>query len=122
MSITFLCSGSVYAGPNAAQIEDALLQQLHHTIESSLRNIYEEQYSQYQHERIISINERVTTTNKQQKVTAVDAIHGQKYFEITVGLVRANGEYVELSLKNDTATAQYYLVSYKKGHPPKEPK
>jgi hypothetical protein len=110
MLYALLCTESTYAAPRENQIEDALLQQLHYTIVSSLQNIYKEQISQYR-------NERVTTTNKQKNTQPVDAIHGQKYFEITVGLVRPNGEYVVLNLKNDTAAAQYYLVSYKKGYP-----
>jgi hypothetical protein len=117
MLYALLCTESTYAAPRENQIEDALLQQLHYTIVSSLQNIYKEQISQYRNEHIISINERVTTTNKQKNTQPVDAIHGQKYFEITVGLVRPNGEYVVLNLKNDTAAAQYYLVSYKKGYP-----
>jgi hypothetical protein len=88
------------------------LQQLHPVIMSSLMDIYKETYSQFSCERILTINERVTIKNKHSKARPVDAIHGEKYFEITIGLCRPNGEYLELYLKNDTVTAQYYLVDY----------
>jgi hypothetical protein len=89
------------------------LQQLHQVIQSSLKDIYQEAYSQYQCERIISINERVTLNKKDNKARPVDAIHGARYFEITMVICTPNSENVELMVKNDTATAQYYLVGYK---------
>lgn len=103
----------VYSEPRENQIEEALLQQLHPVIVSSLREIYNEEYSQYGCERIISINERITMKYKDNKARPVDAIHGAKYFEITIVICRPNAEDVELILKNDTVTAQYYLVGYK---------
>lgn len=54
----------VHSEPRENQIEEALLQQLHPVIVSSLRDIYNEEYSQYGCERIISINERITIENK----------------------------------------------------------
>jgi hypothetical protein len=111
-------TGYAYAEPKEELMEHALLQQLHTAIVSSLQSIYKEQYSQYQCVSIISINERVTSKNKEKKAKPVDAIHGQKYFEIVVGLLRTNGEYLELNLKNDTASAQFYLVGFKKSSPP----
>jgi hypothetical protein len=103
----------VYSEPKENVIEKALLQQLHPIIVSSLRDIYKEEISQYGCERIISINERITTKNKDNKARPVDAIHGAKFFEVTIVICRPNGENVELILKNDTVKAQYYLVRYK---------
>jgi hypothetical protein len=102
----------VYSEPREIIIEEALLQQLHPVIVSSLRNIFKEKYSQYGCERIVSINERITTKNKDNKARPVDAIHGAKFFEITIVICRPNGENVELILKNDTVNSQYYLVRY----------
>ncbi|MCR8636572.1 hypothetical protein NV381_35905 [Paenibacillus sp. N5-1-1-5] len=106
---------TVYGEPQREKaIEEALLQELHTEIESSLNSIYSEKYSQFQCARIVSINERLTVSKQGTKSKPVDAIHGAKYFEINVGLLRKNDEYVELRLKNDTASAQYYLVNYSK--------
>lgn len=114
-SLFIFGSTIVHAEPREELIEQALLQQLHPAVQASLQSIYHEKYSQYSCEHIVSINERVTASKKKAKAKPVDAIHGQKYFIITVGLLRTNGEYVELYLKNDTAEARYYLLSYKKG-------
>lgn len=84
----------VYSEPRESQLEEALLQQLHPIIVSSLNNIYKEKYSQFSCERILSINERVTMKNSYNKARPVDAIHGAKYFEITIGLCRPDGDYV----------------------------
>lgn len=102
-----------YSQPRENPIEEALLQQLHPVIVSSLRDIYKEEYTQFGCERIISINERITIKNKDKKAMPAEAIHGAKYFEITIAICRPNAENIELFLKNDTATAQYYLVGYK---------
>ncbi|MDQ0896441.1 MULTISPECIES: hypothetical protein [unclassified Paenibacillus] len=113
-SLFVLGAATVYAEPREESLEQALLQQLHPVVYSSLQSIYHEQYTQYKCIRIVSINERVTASRKRAKELPVDAIHGQKYFEITVGILRSTGEYVELNLKNDTVSALYYLVNYKK--------
>ncbi|SFM46803.1 hypothetical protein SAMN03159341_1364 [Paenibacillus sp. 1_12] len=102
-----------YSEPIENLIEASLLQQLHPVIMTALRNIYKEEYSQYGCERIISINERLTIKNTDHRARPVDAIHGAKYFEITIVVCRTDAENVELILKNDTATAQYYLSGYK---------
>lgn len=118
--ICFLIAGTVietetkvFSAPREDLIEGALLQQLHPVIVSSLREIYNEKYSQFENERIISINERVTVKNKDINARAVDAIHGAKYFEITIMLSRPNSEMVELILSNEKTPAHYYLVNYK---------
>ncbi len=103
----------VYSELREDQIEEALLQQLHPVIIASLRQIYNEEYSQYGCERIISINEQITMKYKDNKARPVDAIHGAKYYEITIVICRPNAEEVELILKNDTVTAQYYLLRYR---------
>ncbi|BBI34119.1 hypothetical protein KCTCHS21_35180 [Cohnella abietis] len=90
------------------------MQQLHPVILSSLRSIYNEKYSQFSCERILSINERVAIKNRNNKARPVGAIHGAKYFEITIGLCRPDGESVELYIKNDTGSVQYHLAGFKK--------
>ncbi|NOU94926.1 hypothetical protein GC093_17105 [Paenibacillus sp. LMG 31456] len=104
--------------PRDRVLEEAFLQQLHPIIQSSLNSIYNEKYSQVRCTRVMSIHERITISKHGVETKPVDAIHGAKYFEIRVGLVRKNDEYVELRLKNDTASAQYYLVNYSKGDRP----
>ncbi|MDR6555054.1 hypothetical protein [Paenibacillus qinlingensis] len=113
-ALVILGASTVYAEPREEFLEEAFLQQLHPVVYSSLQSIYHEQHTQYKCIRIVSINERVTALRKRAKELPVDAIHGQKYFEITVGILRSNSEYVELTLKNDTVSALYYLVNYKK--------
>jgi hypothetical protein len=103
----------VYSEPRENVMEQALLQQLHQVIVFAHRDIYKEGTSQYISARIISINERTTIKNKDKIARPVDAVHGAKYFEIIIVICRPNGENVELFLKNDTKTSQYYLVSYK---------
>jgi hypothetical protein len=106
-------SPKAFAEPRDIIIQNALLQQLHFVIVSSLKEIYKEKYPQYGCGRITQINERVTVKRKEKKASPVDAMHGATFFEITVVLCRPNKDNVELILKNDTATAQYYLLSYK---------
>ncbi|GAA4876952.1 hypothetical protein GCM10023310_65970 [Paenibacillus vulneris] len=50
----------------------------------------------------------------------MDAIHGQAYFELIVGVRRSGGEYIELTFINDTASGQYDLKTYKQSMAPKE--
>ncbi|ANA80044.1 hypothetical protein C7121_07170 [Paenibacillus glucanolyticus] len=95
--------------PRERQLENAMLQQLYPVIRSSLQEIYSEAYPSFGCERIISINERVTMAEDSQHASPVDAMHGATYFEITVGLCKGSGEKIELRLKNDTPTAQYYV-------------
>lgn len=104
---------TAYSQPREQLVEEALLQQLHPVIVSSLKEINKEAYSQYGCERIVSINERVTIKNKDNKAMPADAIHGANYFEITVTICRSPSENVELILKNDSAMAQYYMAGYK---------
>ncbi|SEB86282.1 hypothetical protein SAMN05443246_2164 [Paenibacillus sp. GP183] len=106
-------SSKAFAEPREILIENALLQQLHSVIVSSLKDIYKEKYPQFGCSRITLINERVTVKRKDKKASPVDAMHGATFFEITVVICRPNKDNVELILKNDTATAQYYLLSYK---------
>jgi hypothetical protein len=110
----------VYSEPRENVIEQALLQQLHPVIVSSLRELYKEEISQYGCARIVSINERITTKNKDNKARPFDLIHGAKFFEITIVICRPNGENIELILKNDTVNTQYYLVGYKIVHSEKK--
>lgn len=100
--------------PREDQLEGALLQQLHPVIAASIKDIYKTQYAAFDCERISSINERVTVKNEDEGTLHADAIHGAKYFEITVTLCRvgANEDYVELYLKNDSPNAEYYLDHY----------
>nr|WP_246427784.1 hypothetical protein [Paenibacillus phyllosphaerae] len=121
----FGLSGSAYASdlpnpepdealdPRAARIEQALLQQLKPAIDKALNEIFQEQYAQFNCEQIVSINERETFRGKRGEARPVDAIHGALYFEIGINLCRPNGDRIELTLKNDTANAQYYLAGYK---------
>lgn len=95
--------------PREQQLENAMLQQLYPVIRSSLQDIYNEAYPSFGCERIISINERTTMAEDGRHASPVDAMHGATYFEITVGLCKGSGEKIELRLKNDTPTAQYYL-------------
>jgi hypothetical protein len=106
---------AIQSEPRETQLEGALLQQLHPVIAASLKDIYKTQYATFRCERISSINERVTVKNQDKGSVRADAIHGAKYFEITVSLcdVGVNEDDVELHLKNDSSTALYYLVGYK---------
>lgn len=99
--------------PRFETMETALLQQLKPVIMKSLREIYKEQYSQFNCEQILSINERLTINKNKEEATSVDAIHGAQYFEIVVSLCRPDGNRIQMFFKNDTVNAQYYLVSYK---------
>ncbi|MFC5652014.1 hypothetical protein ACFPYJ_23425 [Paenibacillus solisilvae] len=105
----------VFAQPSPRLVvtENALLQQLKPVIISSLKEIFKEEYSQFNCEKILSINERVTFNNNKEKAKPVDAIHGEQYFEIKITLCRPDGHTVEMDLRNDTANSQYYLVGYK---------
>ncbi|MCM3273519.1 hypothetical protein [Paenibacillus elgii] len=96
------------------QLEEALLQQLHSVIVASLKDIYKTGYATFNCERITNINEKVTVKRKDNGTIRADALHGAKYFEITVSLcnVGVKKDNVELYLKNDTPTAKFYLVSY----------
>lgn len=97
------------------QLEEALIQQLHSVIVASLKGIYKTEYATFGCEKISSINERITVKSKDKGSIRADAIHGAKYFEITIGLcnVGIKKDNVVLYLKNDSPTAGYYLVSYK---------
>lgn len=103
---------AVYAQPQnktrEQQLEEAMLQQLYPVIRSSLQEIYHETYPSFACERILSINERTTMT-EEEHASPVDAMHGGRYFEITVGLCKGSGEKIELRFKNDTPTGQYVL-------------
>ncbi|GLI05163.1 hypothetical protein YDYSG_11930 [Paenibacillus tyrfis] len=96
-------------------LEEALLQQLHSVIVASLKDIYMTEYATFNCERISNINEKVTVKSKDKGSIRADALHGAKYFEITVSLcnVGVKKDNVELYLKNDTPTAEFYLVGYK---------
>ncbi|OCT13383.1 hypothetical protein A8709_17365 [Paenibacillus pectinilyticus] len=113
--LTILFPSSTLAAPSEYLLEEALLQQLHETIQSSLQTIYNEQLAQYKSARIVSINVRETSSKKDPNAHPVDAIHGQTYFEIIVHVVRTNDAYVELYLKNDTVSAKYYLDKFTRG-------
>ncbi|KOP65965.1 hypothetical protein AMS62_12495 [Bacillus sp. FJAT-18019] len=91
------------------QLEEAMLQQLYPVIRSSLQEIYHETYPSFACERILSINKLTTTTEEEHQASPVDAMHGGRYFEITVGLCKGSGEKIELRFKNDTPTGQYVL-------------
>ncbi|GMX63972.1 hypothetical protein Elgi_33400 [Paenibacillus elgii] len=95
-------------------LERALLQQLHSVIVASLKDIYMTEYATFNCERISNINEKVTVKSKDKGSIRADALHGAKYFEITVSLcnVGVKKDNVELYLKNDTPTAEFYLVGY----------
>ncbi|WP_079909360.1 hypothetical protein [Paenibacillus sp. 32352] len=108
------------ASPREDLLEKALLQQLHPLIQSTLQSIYQESLSQYDCAHILSINERITSSNQDVKASPVDAIHGQAYFELIVGVRRSGGEYIELTFINDTASGQYDLKTYKQSMAPKE--
>ncbi|WP_282940525.1 hypothetical protein [Paenibacillus sp. RC67] len=97
------------------QLEEALLQQLHSVIVASLKTIYSTEFATYSCERISSINELITQKIKDEGSIRVDAIHGAKYFEISVSLcsVGVKKDDVELYLKNDSPTADYYMVGYR---------
>ncbi|MFB0842647.1 hypothetical protein [Paenibacillus oleatilyticus] len=96
-------------------LEEALLQQLHTVIVTSLKEIYKTENVTFNCERISNINEKVTVKRKDKRSIRADALHGAKYFEITVSLcnVGVKQDNVELYLKNDTPTAEFYLVSYR---------
>ncbi|MEC0211073.1 hypothetical protein P4H70_19220 [Paenibacillus ehimensis] len=96
------------------QLEEALLQQLHSVIISSLKDIYKTEDATFHCERISNINERVTVKRIDKGSIRADALHGAKYFEITVSLcnVGVKKDHVELYLKNDSPTAEFYLVGY----------
>ena len=57
-SLFVLGAATVYAEPRDESLEQALLQQLHPVVYSSLQGIYHEKYAQYKCIRIVSINER----------------------------------------------------------------
>ena len=99
------------------QLEEALLQQLHSSIVSALKSIYKTEYIMIGCKQISSINSLVTLKNKdkESKSISADAMHGGKYFELTISLcdVGPEEDYVELYFKNDSAGANYYLVHYK---------
>ncbi|MGG3280610.1 hypothetical protein [Paenibacillus solani] len=104
---------TVYAQPQAKtreqQLEKAMLQHLYPVIRSSLQEIFHETYPSFACERILSINERTTITEEEHHASPVDAMHGGRYFEITVGLCKGSGEQIELRFKNDSPTGQYVL-------------
>ncbi|THF82650.1 hypothetical protein [Cohnella fermenti] len=94
------------------ELEAALLQQLHPAIVESLRGTYRERYVQFGCERIASINERGTAKRHADPARPVDAVHGAKFFEITVSICRPNGERVELDMRNDgMGTGTGYVVT-----------
>ncbi|WP_173192894.1 hypothetical protein [Paenibacillus alginolyticus] len=111
--LSFEQGAFAHPNPRLEVIEDALLQQLKPVIMSSLKEIFKEEYSQFNCEKILSINEGVTLNKNKEKARPVDAIHGAQYFEIKIALCRPDGHTVEMNLRNDTANAQYYLVEYK---------
>ncbi|MFB9331107.1 hypothetical protein ACFFSY_34670 [Paenibacillus aurantiacus] len=104
------CAG---ATPREQSLESALLQQLDPVVRTAIGRIYRETYPQYGCERIVAINERVTTKQHRQPSLPVDAVHGARYYDITVRVCRPQGEQLDLRLWNDTVTAQYYLTCYR---------
>jgi hypothetical protein len=111
--LSFEPGALAYPDPRLEVTENALLQQLKPEIISSLKEIFKEEYSQFNCEKILSINERVTNNENIGKSRPVDAVHGAQYFEIKIVLCRPDGHTVEMDLRNDTANAHYYLVGYK---------
>ncbi|RUS46040.1 hypothetical protein [Cohnella sp. AR92] len=106
-----------YAEPEPSSrevlLEEAMLQELHPVVERFLNRIYREKYSQFGCERISSINERVTAKRQKEQAHPVDALHGAKYFEMTVELCRPDGERVELYLSNESGASRYLVNGYK---------
>ncbi|WP_409343375.1 hypothetical protein [Paenibacillus sp. MBLB4367] len=111
--LSFEPGAFAHPDPRLEVTENALIQQLRPVIISSLKEIFNEEYTQFNCEKILSINERVTFNKNKEKSRPVDAIHGAQYFEIKIALCRPDGHTVEMDLRNDTAYAQYYLVGYK---------
>ncbi|NIK71877.1 MULTISPECIES: hypothetical protein [unclassified Paenibacillus] len=99
--------------PKLDALEKAMLQELNPVIKSSLQQIYNERYPQFNGERIISINEHFTIKKNGSRTLPVDAIHGAQYFEIEVELSRPDGERIQLLLKNDGPDNSYALKAYK---------
>lgn len=109
-SITY---ASAHQDLQSEVVEKALLQQLKPVIMNSLQKIYNEKYSQFNCERVLSINERFTIKKAKDKATPVDAIHGAQYFEIWIDLCRPDGDRVQILLKNDGHNGGYQIITYK---------
>lgn len=82
------------------QLEEALLQQLHSSIVSALKSIYKTEYVMFGCKQISSINTLVTLKNQDKEIIRADAMHGGRYFELTISLcnVGSKGDYQKINL------------------------
>ncbi|TYP69552.1 hypothetical protein [Paenibacillus methanolicus] len=115
LAAAVLLSNASRAGavPREQLLGAALLQQLDPVVRSAIGGIYREAYPQYGCERIAAINERVTARRVRERAHPVDAMHGARYYAIAVRVCRPKGDQLELWLRNDTVSAQYYLTGYR---------